>query len=165
MKVLATLLILPWAVGAGALLLLAHGNGDLINGRNQMSQMGDHTSGNRTVRGPGDKLSRNPALTAKLQALLPAGTDLQTAAAGFKNLSQFVAAVHLVHNLKIPFDQLKTKMMTPTSLERAIQDLKPNLSHATVNLAVRIAGQQANQDLGYCDDLQFRDPGGSAYCP
>jgi hypothetical protein len=37
-------------------------------------------------------LAKNTALDARLQALLPAGTNLQTAATGFKNLGQFVAA-------------------------------------------------------------------------
>ena len=55
------------------------------------------------------KLAANPALSAKLSALLPPGTNLATASAGFKNLGQFVAAVHVSKNLGIPFDQLKAK--------------------------------------------------------
>ena len=41
------------------------------------------------------KLASNPKLSAKLSALLPPGTDLTAASAGFKNLGQFVAAVHV----------------------------------------------------------------------
>src|SRR5579862_8328193 len=57
-----------------------------------------------------------PSLAAKLQPLLPTGTDVATASTGFKNLGQFVAAVHVSKNLDIPFDTLKGKM-TGTSSE------------------------------------------------
>src|SRR5262249_22535635 len=67
-------------------------------------------SGNKTVS---DKLTNNTQLANKLSGLLPPGTDLQTAAQGYKNLGQFVAAVHVSHNLGIPFDQLKAKMIGP----------------------------------------------------
>src|SRR5215471_2995307 len=60
-----------------------------------------------------DKLEDNTKLAGKLQSLLPTGTNLQNAAQGFKNLGQFVAAVHVSHNLGIPFDQLKAKMIGP----------------------------------------------------
>ena len=82
------------------------------------------TTGRPTVS---DQLSRNTNLSSRLQALFPAGTDLQKQAAGFRNLGQFVAAAHVSHNLDIPFDQLKAKMTGdhPESLGKAIQDLKP----------------------------------------
>src|SRR6516165_6731419 len=54
-----------------------------------------------------EKLSDNTKLADKLKGLLPSGTNLETAAKGFKNLGQFVAAVHASHNLDIPFDQLR----------------------------------------------------------
>jgi hypothetical protein len=61
----------------------------------------------------GQRLSRNTALTSKLETRLTAlgyqGTVYQ-AAYGFKNLGQFVAATHVSQNLGIPFDQLKLQM-------------------------------------------------------
>src|SRR5215471_11873197 len=53
------------------------------------------------------KLDNN--LTSKLQSkgLLPAGTDLKDACTGFKNLGQCLAAIHVSHNLKVPFDCMK----------------------------------------------------------
>ena len=74
-----------------------------------------------------DRLEDNTKLASKLQSLLPTGTNLQQAAQGFKNLGQFVAAVHVSHNLGIPFDQLKAKMIGPPkeSLGDAIHALKP----------------------------------------
>ena len=82
------------------------------------------TGGKPTV---GDQLTRNTNLTARLQGLFPAGTDLQKASAGFKNLGQFVAAAHVSRNLDIPFDSLKAKMIgtKPESLGQAISELKP----------------------------------------
>ncbi len=77
-----------------------------------------------------DRLARNTELNSKLQALLPAGTTVRSAAGGFKNLGQFVAAVHVSHNLNIPFDQLKAKMVGSPSLSlgKAIQELKPGVN-------------------------------------
>lgn len=93
-----------------------------------------------------DRLSDNTKLASKLQGLLPAGTDLQTAAQGFKNLGQFVAAVHVSHNLGIPFDQLKAKMIGPPSesLGKAISQLKPTVNSKT---EADKATAEANQDL------------------
>jgi len=77
-----------------------------------------------------DRLEDNTKLANKLQSLLPAGTNLQQEAKGFKNLGQFVAAVHVSHNLGIPFDQLKAKMIGPPSesLGKAIHALKPTVN-------------------------------------
>jgi hypothetical protein len=51
------------------------------------------------------------------------------AAAGFSNLGQFVAAVHVSHNLDIPFTALKTEMVThEKSLGQAILTLKPGVN-------------------------------------
>jgi hypothetical protein len=76
-----------------------------------------------------EKLKKNTNLAAKLTSRLPEGTDLMLAAAGFRNLGQFVAAVNVSSNLKIPFAQLKTKMVTDDlSLGQAIQALRPTTS-------------------------------------
>jgi hypothetical protein len=75
----------------------------------------------------GELLTQNTKLASRLGSLLPAGTNLQQAAAGFKNLGQFVAAVHVSHNLGISFDDLKARMTgsNSESLGKAIHDLKP----------------------------------------
>ena len=76
-----------------------------------------------------EKLQKNTNLAAKLTSRLPAGTDLMLASAGFRNLGQFVAAVNVSNNLKIPFTDLKTKMVTDgLSLGQAIQTLRPTTS-------------------------------------
>ena len=93
------------------------------------SKMGDNTESSRAMsKAPEQLLAQNEKLSAKLQALLPAGTNLHDAAGGFKNLGQFVAAVHVSHNLDIPFSDLKTRMMSGESLGNAIHGLKPEVN-------------------------------------
>jgi len=75
-----------------------------------------------------ERLAINPQLSQRLQGMLPAGMTVDQAAAGFKNLGQFVAAVNVSKNLGIPFDQLKAQMTGPSakSLGNAIHTLKPD---------------------------------------
>ena len=78
------------------------------------------------------KLQKNTNLAGKLQPRLPAGTDLNTAAAGFRNLGQFVAAVNVSKNLGLDFTTLKTAMVTDgKSLGQAIQSQKGTTVNAT----------------------------------
>jgi hypothetical protein len=75
------------------------------------------------------KLQKNTNLANKLRSRLPAGTDLMEAAAGFRNLGQFVAAVNVSNNLGIPFADLRMKMVDEhLSLGQSIQALKPTAS-------------------------------------
>jgi hypothetical protein len=105
-----------------------------------------HDANNSGPKSNSQKLAANTNLASKLQGLLPPGTNLQTAASGFKNLGQFVAAVHVSHNLGIPFDQLKAKMLGPPSesLGKAIHDLKPT---ADPKAETKKAESEAHQDL------------------
>jgi hypothetical protein len=107
---------------------------------------GDHSGQGSTQSSVSTRLSSNTKLASKLQGLLPPGTDLQTAASGFKNLGQFVAAVHVSHNLGIPFDQLKAKMQGPPteSLGKAIHELKPD---ADAKAQTKTAESEAHQDM------------------
>jgi hypothetical protein len=72
--------------------------------------------------------------------------SLQTAATGFHNEGQFIAALHVAHNLNIPFAQLKAEMTGSDhdSLGQAIHDLRPN---ANAKAAVKTATQEARADL------------------
>ena len=79
------------------------------------------------------KLQRNTTLASKLQSRLPAGTDLNAAAAGFRNLGQFVAAVNVSNNLGLDFPTLKTAMVVDgNSLGQAIQAQKTTVDGNTV---------------------------------
>ena len=126
-----------------------------------MNASGNSASGNSASgpRAPGQLLSQNTQLSSKLSTLLPAGTDLQTAAAGYRNLGQFVAAVHVSHNLDIPFAQLKcTELATAAAcpnmtvpsksshLGQAIQTLKPTMSSTDSKSAAKQAEKEASAD-------------------
>jgi len=107
---------------------------------------------------------KNPRLEARLLTMLPAGTNIYDASRGFKNWGQFVAAVHISHNLSIPFADLKSRMTAPTrgsavqgppmSLDQAIQSFWGTgatkagiLSPAKIQAEVRKAEAAANTDL------------------
>ena len=95
---------------------------------------------------PGELLTQNSKLSDKMKTLLPEGTDLQAASDGFKNLGEFVAAVHVSHNLGISFDDLKGKMTgdNAESLGKAIQELKPE---ADSKAEAAKAKAQAKKDM------------------
>ena len=72
------------------------------------------------------KLQRNPGLAAKISGRLPAGTNLMTAASGFRTVAQFVSAVNGSNTTRIPFAELKRRMAYDgMTLSQAIQDLRP----------------------------------------
>jgi hypothetical protein len=90
---------------------------------------GTGTTATPTLTPVQQKLQKNTNLAGKLQSRLPAGTDLMDAAADFRNLGQFVAAVNVSNNLGIDFAMLKTKMVDDgLSLGASIQALKPTAS-------------------------------------
>ena len=119
-----------------------------------------------TASSPTSVLSKNTKLdthlTSLLQSkgLLPAGTDLKDACSGFKNLGRCVAAIHVSHNLKIPFACLSADMTgtapasgascppgtgsSKMSLGKSIQTLSPNASAKTEE---KSATKQADADI------------------
>src|SRR5438552_6390121 len=96
-----------------------------------------------------ERIERNTALKTKVEGMLPAGTNLKTAASGFRNQGQFIAALHVSKNLGIPFDQLKAKMTgsDPMSLGQAIHALKPNMSENGVHKEAEKAELEAKADI------------------
>ncbi|HLE36423.1 MAG TPA: hypothetical protein VI699_04690, partial [Candidatus Acidoferrales bacterium] len=87
---------------------------------------------------------QNEKLSSRLAGKLPVGTDLQLAADGFKNLGEFVSAVHVSSNLGIPFADLKLGIVNGDSLGDAIRALKPDVD-ATAE--ARRAQKQAKKEL------------------
>lgn len=92
------------------------------------------------------RIDTHPQLVARLQPLLPAGMTLDQAAQGFKNQGQFIAALHVSHNLNIPFTQLKAEMTGTDhdSLGQAIHKLMPT---ANAKAEARTADAAAKADL------------------
>ncbi len=125
--------------GAGGAHGPAMGNGA---GHAGGSSQGAASSSPTTLLTKNTKL--DSTLTSKLQSkgLLPAGTDLKDACGGFKNLGQCVAAIHVSHNLNVPFACMKANMTgtapaagttcpagtgtSKESLGKSIQALSPN---------------------------------------
>jgi hypothetical protein len=97
---------------------------------------------------PGELLTQNKKLSDRLSMLLrqqnPPVTDLQAASRGFTNIGELFVAVHISHNLGIPFDQLKSAAQTSGSLSEAIHVLKPD---ADVKAEIRKAALQTLGDL------------------
>lgn len=104
-----------------------------------------------------EKLMTKPNQLAKLKAVLPAGTDINDATAGFKNFGQLNAAVNVSQNLGIDFADLKASMTgitidgdktnQPTkSLGQAIQQFKPGVdADAEATAATTQASKEAGQ--------------------
>jgi hypothetical protein len=104
------------------------------------------TSGTTTTLNPvAAKISATPQLNARITALLPPNMTLAAASAGFKNQGQFIAALHVSHNLGIPFADLQNDMTTKhMSLGESIHALS-----TTVNAKheVKKAETEATADL------------------
>jgi len=62
------------------------------------------------------KLRRNPGLATRIAGRLPAGTDVITAASGFRTLGQFVSAVNGSNTAHVPFAELKRRMQSAWDL-------------------------------------------------
>jgi len=93
-------------------------------------------------------LAQNTKLRDKLLTRLPAGTNIDLAAAGFRNLGQFVAAVNVSNNLGLSFDDLKARMTgpNPVSLGQAIQQVK-GLDATTATTTAQTALTQADREI------------------
>jgi hypothetical protein len=103
------------------------------------------TTSSPTLSPVQQKVQSHTQLANKLQSRLPLGTNVVTAASGFRNLGQFVAAVNVSHNLGIPFAQLKRDMVQRhLSLGQSIQDLRPA---ANPTREVERAESQAKIDI------------------
>ena len=103
-------------------------------------------------------LHRNPQLAQRLRPFLPADTTPQQAAEGFDDIHHFVAAVHVSHDLGIPFTDLRCselggKYCSPQTkaksrnLENAILSLKPGMSKDDAKTAAKTAEHESKADL------------------
>ena len=109
---------------------------------------GTTTTGTTPLTPVQQKLQRNTNLASKLQSRLPVGTDLMTAAKGFRNLGQFVAAVNVSNNQGISFTALKTRMVDGgMSLGQALQDVKPTVTTNDTTAIARRAEADADATI------------------
>ncbi len=160
------LTVLAAAFYLGSIPLLAqhvdgHAGGASLDSPGPSASRDDATKGSKSEAGSGmpssggmtvsQHLQHNTKLAQKLENVLGlsgqnALSQLQSDATGFNNLGQFVAAVHVSHNLDIPFDQLRAKVVGPPAetLGKAIQFFKPE---ANSKAETRKARKQANNDV------------------
>ena len=146
----------PAGAGAGAGMgsSMGHGSGmgsdvgpGMNAGHGANGSMGHSGSmANASGKTASDLLTQNTKLSGNLEKLLPQGMTAQQACSGFKNLGQCVAAIHVSHNLDIPFADLKSKTtgLGSVSLGKAIETLKPGTSGKAES---KKAQKQANEDL------------------
>jgi hypothetical protein len=80
-----------------------------------------------------ERISANPELKTRLEAMLPSGMTLADAADGFRNQGQFIAALQASKEGNISFAALKTEMTgeNQLSLGQAIEKLKATPSTTT----------------------------------
>ncbi len=95
------------------------------------------------------RIQNNAELSTRVRPLLPPGSDLGSAAAGFRNETDFLAALHASRSLGIPFDDVRNKMTGSQGqrLDKAIQTLRPELDKKTVKQSVKKAERMASDDV------------------
>lgn len=122
------------------------GPGMSARGANGSMGRDNGSMANASGKTASDILTQNTKLSSNLDKLLPQGMTAQQACSGFKNLGQCVAAIHVSHNLDIPFADLKNKMTGSgsVSLGKAIETLKPGTNGKAER---KKAQKQANEDL------------------
>jgi hypothetical protein len=81
----------------------------------------------RIWAGPPTALPEKSELWREVLGLLPAGSDVNAAAAGFANLGQFVYTARLSHQLQIPFTRLKNLVIGGKALWTAVAELRPDV--------------------------------------
>lgn len=121
---------------------------------------GDHPTNipSDTQKLPAVVLQNNPMLNSKVQPLIPLGMTPQDAADGYKQIADFLTAVHAAHDLGIPYLQLRCaelggKVCPPdshaksTKIENAIVALKPDAGKDGAKQAVKAAKQETKADL------------------
>ena len=80
------------------------------------STLGSQDPGPVPLNKAQQQLTKNANLRAKVESRLPAGTDVMAAAADFRNLGQFMAAVNASFNQGYDFTALKALMTGPEGL-------------------------------------------------
>lgn len=116
-------------------------HGDTGNGKSAS------VSSMESSKTPGTLLAQNKNLASKLSALLTKQNitlDQALAAPSFKNLGQFVSAVHVSNNLHIPFMTLKTEILKDGSLGKAIKTLRPDVDSKA---EMKTAQKQTDEDV------------------
>jgi hypothetical protein len=136
----------------------AGGAGPTAGAATSSSGVRDTNIPSETEKPPDVILQANPSLNSKVQALIPLGMTPQEASQGYKEIADFLTAVHAAHDLGIPFLQLRCaelggKVCPPDThtksakIENAILTLKPDAGKDGAKQAVKAAKQESKSDL------------------
>jgi len=88
-----------------------------------------------------------PDLQERLKPLLNRGTNMDSAAEGFKDGHQFATVAHASHNTQVPFVVLKHRVLDEgRTLESAIREFKPELD---AKAEAERARDEAAQDFAW----------------
>ena len=96
---------------------------------------------------PAEKVGDFKPLAEHVSKKLPQGADLRESASGFRNLGDFVSAVHASDELKIPFKEVKARMMNGGSLNTAIAALRPDVDPGIAARNARAAAHEALRQI------------------
>ncbi len=109
-------------------------------------QTAKHNTAHANTAPIAGSINSRPQVVSRIRPLIPGGMTLESAASGFRNQNQFVAALHASQNLGIPFPTLKAAMTgnRGLSLTEAIRETRPS---ADWNTEAKRAEMQAASDL------------------
>jgi hypothetical protein len=90
---------------------------------------------------------KSPELEHRLKPLLKQGTNMDSAAEGFKDWRDFATIAHASHNTQVPFVVLKHRVLNEgRTLESVISEFKPDLD---AKAEASRAREEASQDLAW----------------
>jgi hypothetical protein len=91
--------------------------------------------------------AQSPELEHRLKPLLNKGTNMDSAAEGFKDWREFATIAHASHNTQVPFVVLKHHVLNEgRTLESVISEFKPDLD---AKAEASRAREEASQDLAW----------------
>lgn len=82
-------------------------------------------------------MAQDAGLSSRAQSILPQGTNVESAAAGFKNVGEFLATADAANTNKIPFSDLKDRVTAGQPLGAAIHALKPDMDSASADASAK----------------------------
>lgn len=84
-------------------------------------------------------------LSSRVGTLLPAGSNVASAATGFHDENEFISTAQASHNLNLPFEDMKDRVTAGQSLGDAIHAMKPGMSESEARASAQAANHQALQ--------------------
>lgn len=89
------------------------------------------------------RIASNSELSSRVSTLLPPGSNVSSAAAGFHDENQFISTAQAAHNLNLPFADMKDRVTAGQSLSDAIHAMKPDMSESDARAGAQTASSQA----------------------